>query len=159
MKNTDDKKDAKDSGKVKASRRPPTRRLIRHVLRARTEAARQLGAFLKRIDRPGVRVSASEHMVDIFGGGYESLHTQDPSEVEGFPTGWRDGKEVMKYLKSKGARFERLYLEEDEQGYEWAALQSDTELSPLESPGSGSGSASGNESKAEDMDWVAPKRR
>jgi hypothetical protein len=79
----------------------------------------------------------------------------------------------MSYLKSKGGRFDRLYLhlDEDQQEYEWAALQSEGELSPLYTPGfpmspespSGSGSISGNvsgsESKGEELDWVVPNRR
>jgi glycerol-3-phosphate O-acyltransferase/dihydroxyacetone phosphate acyltransferase len=49
-------------------RGPPSRRLVKHVLRARIEAARALSDFLRDIERSGVQVRASTHLARLFGG-------------------------------------------------------------------------------------------
>lgn len=164
------------------NKRPPSRKLIRHLLRARVDATRQLAAFLKKIDRPGVKVSASGFMASAFGGGQESLfkdvgagtdaryQTSDGKEVPGAvgtevdlnPTGWRYGQEVVRYLKDTGANVGKLLREADsvsgaegEGEYDFVALSSDGEASPS-SPDSGYGASTG---KAEELEWVAPGRK
>ena len=120
-------------------RRPPSRRLVRHVLRVRAEAMRLLAAYLLSLDRVGVRVPASLHMVKVFGGGVQppsppesTVATSESSydKVEGgvqvdaiamhggveiVPSqeggGWRDGREVIKYLCSRdGNKVKELFM-------------------------------------------------
>ena len=82
--------------KARSARRPPSRRLIRHVLRARVEAANALAGFLNEIARTRKRVKASPHLAQ----GRE----------------WRDGAEVVAYLRARGARMRTAPLTD-----EWAA--------------------------------------
>ena len=170
----------KSSGKHSKIPRPPSRKLIRHLLRARVDATRQLAAFLRRIDKPGVKVSASGFMASVYGGGQESLfenvgagkdatfHTSDGKEVSGAagtevdlnPTGWRYGQEVVRYLKANGAGVGALLREteggtEGEGEYDFAVLSSDGEASPG-SPDSGYGASHG---KTEELEWVVPGRK
>jgi glycerol-3-phosphate O-acyltransferase/dihydroxyacetone phosphate acyltransferase len=64
-------------------RRPPSRRLVRHVLRVRAEAMRLLAAYLLSLDREGLKVPASLHMVKIFGGVSNRLpHPNPPSHLQ-----------------------------------------------------------------------------
>ena len=143
----------------KSNKRPPSRKLVRHLLRARAEAVRRLASFIRRIDKDDVRVSASGFMAKAYGGGLDSLFAHGGGEIETVsggveaelnPTGWRNGKEVVAYLKSKGAMVGKLLREGEsgEQPYQWDVLSSDGELS---SPGS-----AGVSIKQEEMEWVIP---
>ncbi|CCA73592.1 related to glycerol-3-phosphate-acyltransferase-Laccaria bicolor [Serendipita indica DSM 11827] len=143
----------------KSNKRPPSRKLIRHLLRARAEAVRRLAAFIRRIDKDDVRVAASGFMAKTYGGGLDSLFTVGGGDIETVsggveaelnPTGWRNGKEVVAYLKSKGAMVGKLLREGEsgEQPYQWDVLSSEGELS---SPGS-----AGVSIKQEEMEWVIP---
>ncbi|KIM26219.1 hypothetical protein M408DRAFT_330764 [Serendipita vermifera MAFF 305830] len=170
------------SDKRVRNKRPPSRKLIRHLLRARVDATRQLAAFLRRIDRPDVKVAASAFMASVYGGGQETLFektgvdahvlTSDGKEVPGAmgtevdlnPTGWRYGQEVVRYLRSKGANVGKLLREaegisggdgEVEGEYDFVALSSDGEASPG-SPDSGYGAST---EKADKLEWVAPKKK
>jgi glycerol-3-phosphate O-acyltransferase/dihydroxyacetone phosphate acyltransferase len=168
-------------------RRPPSRRLVRHVLRVRAEAMRLLAAYLISLDREGVKVPASLHMVKVFGGG---IQTPSPSEstsaiseasydkvdgggqgeaksvhggVEIGPSqeggGWRDGREVVRYLGSRdGNKVKELFTRyasgldtargngAESEG-EWAALSSEGEDDAT------------NPRPEEEMTWVPPTGR
>lgn len=84
------------------SRRPPSRRLVRHVLRARVEAINALAAFCDSLNRQGrdKKVGASRHLAKIYGGGFTNSTGADGQEEE---EGWRYGSEVMDFLKKRGA--------------------------------------------------------
>ena len=169
-------------------RRPPSRRLVRHVLRVRAEAMRLLTAYLLSLDREGVKVPASLHMVKIFGGG---IQPSSPPEstianseasydkvvgggqveakvvhggVETGPSqegeGWRDGREVIKYLRSRdGNKVKEMFMRysrglstvrgsgADSEG-EWAALSSE-----------GEDDATSPRPEEEEMTWVPPTGR
>lgn len=75
----------------KRRRKAPSRRLIRHVLRARAEAVKALIAFIAHIEK-GVpqegRVKSSEHLAGLYGNGEE---------------GWRNGREIISFLRKRGA--------------------------------------------------------
>ncbi|KAG8812462.1 hypothetical protein FRB91_011427 [Serendipita sp. 411] len=154
--------------KIKRSQRPPSRKLIRHLLRARADAIRRLAAFIRKIDDPSVRVCASGFMAKTFNpdpnGALQSLFDQAPGgtnaiqtvsggvEAELNPTGWRSGKEVIAYLRSKGAHVGRILREGEggEQAFQWDAVSSEGELS---SPGSPDDQI---RIKQEEVEWVVP---
>lgn len=174
--------------KDKRLRRPPSRRLVRHVLRVRAEAMRLLAAYLLSLDREGLKVPASLHMARIFGGGVQPPSppesTVAPSEasydkvegdehvgakavhggVEIGPSqeggGWRDGREVLKYLCNRdGNKIEELFMRyargpgtargsgADSEG-EWAALSSE-----------GEDDAASPRPAEEELTWVPPTGR
>lgn len=110
--------------KARPIRRPPSRRLVRHVLRARAEAVRALAAFFKELQREGAdeKIYACAHLARMHGGG-TVVHTasEGTEEVEG----WRYAREVIKFLRMRGAKIpmsENIRIEG-----EWAALSSEGE--------------------------------
>ena len=75
----------------KHRRKAPSRRLIRHVLRARVEAVKALVAFIAYIDNGAPeqrRVKSSKHLAELYGNGQE---------------GWRNGREIVSFLRKRGA--------------------------------------------------------
>ena len=125
---------ASDSSPAPSSRkhrRPPSRRLIRHVLRARVEAAKALASLFDQLEKgpDGKRVSASAHLARAYGGGVEAQSTPDLVTADGVdapvePVGWRHAREVVSFLRKRGARIAQLA--ERVEG-DWAALSSEGE--------------------------------
>lgn len=75
----------------KHRRKAPSRMLIRHVLRARVEAVKALVAFIAHIEKDAPeerRVKSSKHLAELYGNGQE---------------GWRNGREVVSFLRKRGA--------------------------------------------------------
>ena len=75
----------------KRRRKAPSRRLIRHVLRARVEAVKALVAFIAHIEKGASeerRVKSSQHLAELYGNGQE---------------GWRNGREIVSFLRKRGA--------------------------------------------------------
>ncbi|KAF9650871.1 acyltransferase [Thelephora ganbajun] len=75
----------------KHRRKAPSRRLIRHVLRARVEAVKALVAFIAHIDKGAPeerRVKSSKHLAELYGNDEE---------------GWRNGREIVSFLRKRGA--------------------------------------------------------
>lgn len=116
------------------ARRPRSGRVMRHVLRARAEALRSLASFIAQLEASPAdkRVRASVHLARVYGGvespaGASDTNSVDESPPE--PIGWRHAREVVSYLRGHGAKIAAL-----KQGIEadWAALNSDGELSPVE---------------------------
>lgn len=117
-------------------RRPvPSRRIIRHVLRARAEAAKSLATMFEFLGRDGAsrKLSASAHLARVYGTVEDSLTEQSEeqeSTTEGVilkrqPTGTRTAGEVIGYLRQRGARIAALnYGVEGE----WAALGSQSDV-------------------------------
>lgn len=116
-------------------RRPPSRRIVRHVLRARAEAARALASFFQQLEQApeGKRVRASTHLAKAYGGWVDevkeenSYETNEVLDVYQPPKGWRNANEVVAFLRRRGAKI--ASLEHGIQG-EWAALSSDADLTP-----------------------------
>ncbi|KZT04264.1 glycerol-3-phosphate-acyltransferase [Laetiporus sulphureus 93-53] len=130
-------------------RRPPTRRLIRHVLRARVEAAKALASLFAQLDKAeGKRVRASAHLARAYGGVVEEntdtglVDTAEGVEALLEPVAWRSAREVVAFLRQRGARIAAL---EDRIEGDWAALSSEGD----------SDAAVGSE-RDEDVVWVAP---
>jgi glycerol-3-phosphate O-acyltransferase/dihydroxyacetone phosphate acyltransferase len=106
-------------------KRPASRRLIRHVLRARLNAAHSLVAFLNEIDKAGVKVRSASHLALAHGGGIDGGHGPNPEDG---PQGWRYGKEVVEFLRKRGAKIHRL---KEPTAGDWAANTSDEEAEEL----------------------------
>ena len=112
-------------------RRPPTRRVIRHVLRARAEAAKSLATFFDQLDKGGEtkKVKASIHLARTYGWVDNVDNTVTEEEVSEEPLGWRHAREVLSFLRERGAKV--ASLQRGIEG-EWAALNSDAETSLVE---------------------------
>jgi glycerol-3-phosphate O-acyltransferase/dihydroxyacetone phosphate acyltransferase len=116
------------------ARRPRSGRVMRHVLRARAEASRSLASFIAQLEASPAdkRVRASVHLARVYGGVESPAGASDTNgidELPAAPIGWRRAREVVSYLRGHGAK--TASLEKGIEG-EWAALNSDGELSPAE---------------------------
>ncbi|KAI0088066.1 hypothetical protein BDY19DRAFT_207376 [Irpex rosettiformis] len=158
----------------KGQKRLPSRRLIRHVLRARAEAAKALaGLFAQLEGTPNLRVRASRHLAMKYGGTVDEFEEEnkflspestvsgtkgpgypvEDAELEAFiheeleePRGWRSAREVASFLRKRGAKI--ASLKEDVSGGWAAALSSENETE---------GAATGGEESdavSEDVVWV-----
>ncbi|EJD02575.1 uncharacterized protein FOMMEDRAFT_122573 [Fomitiporia mediterranea MF3/22] len=155
-------------------RRPPTRRLIRHVLRARSQAVHALAAFFAELERQpeGKRVYASAHLAQLYGGFSEaSPDTKEDPTSPTPPKGWRSSREVLTFLRTRGARIATLesQIAEDYWAASSGALLSDgdvegeggegeTEYSYNSYSSDAQDSVKENEGD-EDIKWVAPMIR
>lgn len=124
--------------KSKPFRRPPSRRLVRHVLRARAQAVRALGAFFEQLQRAesDKKVYASVHLAQAYGGG-TITGEEGTEDLEG----WRYAREVTKFLESRGAKIPMSGNGRIEG--EWAALSSEGE----------------GYTTSEEKEWVGAQRR
>jgi glycerol-3-phosphate O-acyltransferase / dihydroxyacetone phosphate acyltransferase len=116
------------------ARRPRSGRVMRHVLRARAEAARSLASFLTQLENGPAdkRVRASVHLARVYGGVESITSASDISGTEESSpifAGWRCAREVVSYLRGHGAKIAAL---ERCIEIEWAAQNSDGELSSAE---------------------------
>jgi hypothetical protein len=89
-----------DPGKAnheETRRRPPSRRLVRHVLRARVEATNALAGFFDSLSRAKweKKVGASGHLGRAYGGVADGR-------------GWRHAGEVRGFLEKRGAAIPTL---------------------------------------------------
>lgn len=117
--------------------RPPTRRVIRHVLRSRAEAAKSLATFFDQLDKGGQakKVKASIHLARVYGWVDEVDDTTSDVEMDQGvavpkePCGWRHAREVVSFLRNRGAKV--ASLQRDIEG-EWAATSSDGETPPID---------------------------
>ncbi|CAL1705924.1 unnamed protein product [Somion occarium] len=137
--------------KSRKKHRPPSRRLIRHVLRARIEAVKSLASLFDQLGRqPDKRVRASSHLVRLFGGELDSDKLSPTDGVGGTvavidePIGWRSAKEVLSFLIQRGAKIGGL--ERRVEG-DWAAVSSD---------GEGEGIEIESDALKEGLTWVPP---
>jgi glycerol-3-phosphate O-acyltransferase / dihydroxyacetone phosphate acyltransferase len=109
--------------KTQPRRRPPSRRIVRHVLRTRVEAVKALASFFDQLERMegARRLKASPHLAKMYGvfthADIPEVKVED-SSIEG----WRDVHEVIRFLKERGAKIPTLGPEE-----EWAALSTEGE--------------------------------
>ncbi|KAI0784612.1 hypothetical protein C8Q75DRAFT_699868, partial [Abortiporus biennis] len=116
------------SKKKQKQKRPPSRRLIRHVLRARLEAAKALVSLFEQLGRsPDKQVRASAHLVRAFGGQLDPVDTTkltDEGLVSDELAGWRSAREVVSFLRKRGAKIGGL---ETRVEGDWAAVSSEGE--------------------------------
>ncbi|OWZ76660.1 hypothetical protein C365_04813 [Cryptococcus neoformans Bt85] len=93
--------------KYQKPKRLSSRVLVKHILRVRAQAARELAELLLELEN-GEEVVAQTWLAEEFGG--KVLQQSQQDGVEEQLTGWvkqggtRSGREVIQYLKSKGAR-------------------------------------------------------
>ncbi|KAJ6594540.1 hypothetical protein B0H19DRAFT_1095921 [Mycena capillaripes] len=132
-------KHAEPPVQTRPKRRPPSRRIMRHVLRARVEAVKALAEFFEQLrmqsaqsrGRGGMRVTASLHLARLYGG----IEAPAP-KVEGEENaallgeeqageGWREASEVIAFLTKRGAKIPHMKHMQIEG--EWAALSSDAD--------------------------------
>lgn len=120
---------------------PASRRIMRHVLRARGEAVRALAGFFTALEEGGdkQRVVASPHLARRFGWVEEVAAEEEK--------GYRHAGEVVSFLRSRGAKI--ATLEREIEGG-WAGLVSEEDVTP------GGSDAGGDE---DDMVWVARERQ
>lgn len=138
--------------KPKKDRRPPSRKLIRHVLRARIEAAKSLASLFNQLEHSDKRVRASSHLARAFSGQLdpefvEMIVTEEGATLPEEPTGWRNASEVLAFLNARGAKIRGLYKRVEG---EWAAVSSEGEGEMDQDSTAGSG---------EDIVWVSPERQ
>ena len=98
----------------------PSRVLVKHVLRTRLEAARDLASVLSDLEKGDEGVQASFWLASTYGGEQdrkaEALERWEDS-MPG-PIGYRRGPEVVRFLRERGARVGRVVGGQD--GH-WAA--------------------------------------
>ncbi|TRM70169.1 hypothetical protein BD626DRAFT_544644 [Schizophyllum amplum] len=134
-------------------RRPPSRRIMRHVLRARIEAVRALASLFDQLERaPTKHLRASAHLGRMYGGlaggsgpEIKADGSSSSEDVLALPEGWRSAQEVIDYLRARGGKIPQLGGAVEVEG-EWAAaLSSD-----------GEGSHHGTGTADEELEWVTP---
>ncbi|KAG8906724.1 hypothetical protein FRB99_006322 [Tulasnella sp. 403] len=151
----------------KRSKKPASRSLIRHVLRARTEASRALAAFLEELEvmSPRVRVSAHlGHPEGSFEEGYVSGLSSDTSEYldagissAGTSTpgssssraekkAYLEGREIINFFRARGAKIAHQKSDVD-----WAAAASSSEAEETAHKGHRA-----VHSDPEEVVWVSP---
>ncbi|KAG1739316.1 hypothetical protein EDB19DRAFT_1895530 [Suillus lakei] len=132
--------------KIARRRRPSSRRIMRHLLRARGEAVKALAEFLTTLEASGdgKNVIASIHLAKRFGWVEENSSTSSADnggDGDALPDakGYRQAREVIAFLRARGAKIATLdrKIEGD-----WA-LSSDEE-----------GTAGESEKDEEDLVWV-----
>ena len=135
-------------------RSPPTRRLVRHVLRARARAVHALASFFAELERApeGKRIRASSHLAHLYGG-FSTVFDEKEGDSMSQPQGWREAREVLAFLRDRGANFHSL--EAQIAGDYWA--ESRAVLSDLEEEGETEYSSDAAEElrKGEDFEWVS----
>ncbi|KIY53060.1 acyltransferase [Fistulina hepatica ATCC 64428] len=122
----------------KKHRRPPSRRIMRHVLRSRVEAVRAVASLFDHLQRNGnLSLYASGHLARAHGSAVSSSSA----------SGSRSASEVIEYLTARGAKIPRLDVLADEE--HWAAALSSE----------GEEGTSGNNTTPDDSmseDWRLP---
>jgi glycerol-3-phosphate O-acyltransferase/dihydroxyacetone phosphate acyltransferase len=104
----------------------PSRRLVRNVLRTRLEAVRQLANVLYELEEKDVQLNASYWLADQNGGEILKASAEHEAMAEWerpLLQGRRGGREVIGYLRDKGARLGSGKLK----GH-WAATSDDDGL-------------------------------
>ena len=97
-------------------KRPASRRIMRHVLRARGEAVRALASFFTALEDTGEskQVVASAHLARRFGWVDEvkvDMEAQGQGPVKVEVQGYRHAREVISFLRSRGAKIATLERE------------------------------------------------
>ncbi|QRV79144.1 acyltransferase [Ceratobasidium sp. AG-Ba] len=130
------------SSSPKRKKRPASRNLIRHVLRARLNASRALANYLEELQRSDRLVVASQYMPDLDEGARVPVDKVPGSGGVGLGASRRTAMSAISYLRSKGAKVTQLSARDSS---DWAALSSDGEP---ETP---------FDDRSEDLVWVPPR--
>ncbi|TDL21704.1 acyltransferase [Rickenella mellea] len=138
-------------------RLPPSRRLVRHVLRARSEAAAALASLFEYLDDPVVGqkfVYASPHLARMYnttnGQGVVNANPGDPEATS------RRAHEVISFLRARGAKISALTHRVKG---DWDAVSSSDAEGDMDSfsfGDTGSGSDTPTYEKDEPVVWVPP---
>lgn len=121
---------------ILSRKRPASRMIMRHVLRARAEAVRAVASFFAALDAEGDEkdVLASVHLARQFGR-VEEVKSKgedgqdfDNEAVE--TKGYRRAREISAFLRARGAKIPAL--EREEIGGEWT-LSSEEEGASIQS--------------------------
>ncbi|KIJ18508.1 hypothetical protein PAXINDRAFT_167112 [Paxillus involutus ATCC 200175] len=128
-------------------KRPASRRIMRHVLRARGEAVRALASFFAALEVAGEdkKVVASVHLARRFGWVDEVKMVGDGQGDEVEMKGYRRAREVISFLRLRGAKVATLGREIEG---DWAGVLSSEE------EGTPAGSEKGEGDNEEDLVWV-----
>ncbi|ORX40536.1 hypothetical protein BD324DRAFT_6506 [Kockovaella imperatae] len=119
--------------KYKRPVRLPSRVLVRHVLRYRLEAAKELASTLFELESQDAQVNASFWLAERFGGDVLKLSKEDEDLNEWerpLPRGQRGGSEVVSFLRERGARLGAV-----KNAGHWAAASSGDEGASLRGDG------------------------
>ncbi|EAU91635.2 hypothetical protein CC1G_09317 [Coprinopsis cinerea okayama7 len=115
--------------KSRSARRPPSRRLVRHVLRARVEAINALASMFDQLENHSdKRVKSSLHLAKLYGETVSPAQSHSDSKgIDGIPDpeqvqGYRSVKEIIRFLKERGANIPTLRHGRFEE--QWAAATS-----------------------------------
>ncbi len=103
-------------------KRLPSRILVRHVLRIRLEAARELASLLLELEEQDAQINASFWLAED-GGEVLKVSKEDEEMADWerpLARGVRGGKEVVGYLRSRGARLVGARVDDH-----WAASSGD----------------------------------
>ena len=113
-----------EAEKYTRPKRLPSRVLVRHVLRIRLEAARELASVLFELEERDTQLEASFWLAEEHGGEVMKF-SKEQEGLEDWerplPRGARDGREVVGFLRRKGARLGAARVDEDH----WAASSGD----------------------------------
>lgn len=129
---------------LKKKKRPASRSLIRHVLRARLDATRALATYLEELQRLHRMVPASQYVPGLDQGTrvlVDKVHG-DSNAATGLAASKRSAVAAIAYLRSKGAKIAQL---SNRDTTDWAALSSDGEP---ETP---------YDDRSEELVWVPPQ--
>ena len=111
--------------KYKRPKRLPSRVLVRHVLRFRLEAAKELASTLFDLETKDSELNASFWLAERYGGDVMKVSKEDEDLLEWerpLPKGVRGGTEVVGFFRKNGARLGGAQAEEH-----WAAASSGDE--------------------------------
>lgn len=103
--------------------RLPSRKLVRHVLRIRLEAARELASVLLELEGQDAQVNASFWLAQTYGGEVLKVSKEDETLADWerpLARGVRGGKEVVGHLRDRGARLGGARVDDH-----WAASSGD----------------------------------
>jgi glycerol-3-phosphate O-acyltransferase/dihydroxyacetone phosphate acyltransferase len=132
------------SPRPKGKKRPASRSLIRHVLRARLNASRALASYLEELQRSDRLIIASQYVPSLDEETRVPVNKVlgDSSTSVGMGVPKRSAMSAITYLRTKGAKIAQLSARDTS---DWAALSSDGEP---ETP---------YDDRSEDLVWVAPR--
>lgn len=94
--------------------------LVRHVLRTRLEAARELMSVLLELEEKDAQVAASFWLAAEYGDEVDRTEQALTEWEKPLPRGTRSGHEVVQFLRSRGARIGRKERDRSNE-YHWAA--------------------------------------
>lgn len=86
----------------------PSRTLVRHVLRMRVQATRELAQTFLELEDADATVKASFWLAETYGGDVLPVDSSDdvPVYERHWPQGTRQAREIVAFLRGRGARLE-----------------------------------------------------